>query len=100
MKRIKMPESISLGQINTRCWNYVELSISLGVFAVFLILTFHSNGGGGVLEPLFLPFAMALAIGLGLRYQMSGALGVAALLVLIRLCVVVRRRCICAGFFR
>jgi len=82
MKRIKAPESISLGQINTRCWRYVEWSISLAVFAVFLILTLHSSGAG-VLEPLFLPFVMALAIGAGLRYQMTGALGISGLLVLI-----------------
>ena len=83
MKRIKVPESISFGPINTRCGNYVELSISLAVFAAFLILTLHSSGGGGVLEPLFLPFVMALAIGVGLRFQMTGALGIAGLLVLI-----------------
>ena len=83
MKRIKVPESISFGPINTRFWNYVELSISLAVFAAFLILTLHSSGGGGVLEPLFLPFVMALAIGVGLRFQMTGALGIAGLLVLI-----------------
>jgi len=83
MKRIKAPKSISLDQINTRDWNYVELSISLAVFAAFLILTFKLIGDGGVLEPLFLPFVMALAIGVGLRFQMTGALGVAGLLVLI-----------------
>ena len=82
MKRIKVPESISLGQINTRGWSYVELSISLAVFAVFLNLTFHSIGDGGVLEPLLLPFVMALAVGAVLRFQMTGALAIAALLVL------------------
>jgi signal transduction histidine kinase len=83
MKRIKLPESIFWGQINTRCWSYVELSISLAVFVVFLILTLHSIGDGGLLELLFLPFVMALAVGAGLRYQMTGALAIAALLVLV-----------------
>jgi len=100
MKRIKAPESISLGQINTRCWRYVEWSISLAVFAVFLILTLHSSGAG-VLEPLFLPFVMALAIGAGLRYQMTGALGISGVIgVDRRLFVVVWGRRLCAGFFR
>jgi signal transduction histidine kinase len=83
MKRIKLPESILRGQLNTRCWRYVELSISLAMFAVFLTLALHSIGEGGVLEPLFLPFVMALGVGAGLRYQMAGALAIAALLVLI-----------------
>ena len=83
MKRIKMPESISPGKQDSSFWGRVEWAVVLVLFPVFLILTFHSMGYGGVMEPLMLPFTMAIAVGAGLRFRFAGTLAIAALLLLV-----------------
>ncbi len=83
MKRIKMSESISSQKLDTSFWGRVEWALMLALFPVFLILTFDSMGYGGVMEPLMLPFAMAIAVGAGLRFRMAGTLAISVLLLLV-----------------
>jgi signal transduction histidine kinase len=83
MKRIKEPESISSEKPDTGFWGRVEWAVILVLFPVFLILTFHSMGYGGVMEPLMLPFTMAIAVGAGLRFRVAGTLAIAVLLLLV-----------------
>ncbi len=83
MKGIKVPESISSEMMHTRLWGRVEWAVILVLFPVFLFLTFHSMSYGGVMEPLMLPFTMAIAVGAGLRFRMAGTLAILALLVLV-----------------
>lgn len=83
MKRIKVPESNSSGKLDSRFWWWTELTVGLTLFTVFLISVFHSMGYGGVMEPLMLPFALVIAVGAGLRFQMAGALAVSTLLIMV-----------------